>query len=167
MDTQIEKSVKKLTKQIVDKKMQNFITHDLPLQVIKNMNEEVPTYLNNNVQMQNILQHHSNNLNQQLYASASQTLNKLTNEEQYHYVTNSHLTNMNNRFNNKLESFELEFSGRMAKMQEQVNREISYVKECNDKFDKLVKENLYIKLALCALFIIMMAFMYIFNLSKV
>lgn len=145
---QVKSEASLIVDRMVDDKLNNYVTYNLPSQVVKVMSDQMPYYLNNSVQMQNILAQHSQNLNQQLYNSATETLNNLTNEEQYHHVTNSHLNAMTKRFDNNLNTLnynaekqlndqKTNFNNSLKTMQDQVNNEISFVKECNNKFDSL------------------------------
>lgn len=55
--------------------------------VSRSLAEQLPGFLNNNVQMQQILQQHSVVLNQQLSDAAHSVLDRVVNEDQYHTMT--------------------------------------------------------------------------------
>jgi hypothetical protein len=55
--------------------------------VSRSLSEQLPGFLNNNVQMQQILQQHSVELNQQLSDAAHSVLDRVVNEDQYHTMT--------------------------------------------------------------------------------
>jgi len=110
----IVKSETKDLKHNINKSVKEKI-ETLPAVILKELHTQIPTYLTNNAQMQQILSGHSQQLNTVLYDTAQQTLNRLTNEEQYHMVTNSHIANMTQRF---------------------IDMTDTNLQECNTKFDQ-------------------------------
>jgi hypothetical protein len=95
----LDDSVEKLVKKKLRDQLPNNVTQELNTQLPNQLLNQLPVYLNNNYQMRQILDTHSQQLNDRLTDLAKQTLDRLTNEEQYQIVTASHLNNMALRYN--------------------------------------------------------------------
>jgi len=133
------------------------------------LNNQVPAYLNNNYRMGQILDSHTQQLNNTLYESAKQTLDKLTNEEKYQVVTASHLNNMSIRYNtaidNQLQQNTMKFDNQFLSYTNNINTAIQTVnnkteqsltqfnnfnstaKTLTDKINQLEKELVSMKFA--------------------
>jgi len=145
--SEANKAIKELTKdqtKLVNDQLENYTKFQIPSHVSKALSDQITSFLNNNVQINQILSQHSISLNQQLYNSASDTLAKVANEDQYHQVTNLHISAANLRFDEALvkqnsdanKQFALQdktFSNKINEMQKQVNSEIQTLTNANDK----------------------------------
>ena len=147
---QVKYQVQNIVPKIVQEQLDNYTKIQIPSHVAKNMAEQVTGFLNNHNQMNQILLEHSLKLNEQLTNSAKDTLDRVTNEEQYHQVTNSHLKNMNNRFEDVMKSIENNatlqldnqnkvFYNNMKDMHDRVAAEIKTLKETNEKLKDVEK----------------------------
>ncbi len=106
----IESSTNKLVKSTLKEKLPLNVTGELINQLPKQLTEQLPIYLNNNHQMNKILDVHSEQLKtdlevlrNELYNSSKKAIDILMNEEQYQFVTASHLNNMALRYNAEVE----------------------------------------------------------------
>ncbi len=120
----------KVTDKLVKDQLTNYTLIQIPSHVSKALSEQISGFLNNNSQMNQILTQHSQNQNQLLYNSATETLNKVVNEPQYHIVTNSHIDAMNQRFNESLQCIDKKASCELLKHE---NTFINRLKEFNQK----------------------------------
>ena len=145
--SETNKIIKELTRdqtKLVNDQLENYTKFQIPSHVAKALTDQITSFLNNNVQMNQILSQHSVSLNQQLYNSASDTLTKVANEDQYHQVTNLHISAANLRFNealikqnsdanNQFAAQDKTFSNKVNEMQKQVNSEIQTLTTANEK----------------------------------
>jgi myosin heavy subunit len=140
----VQYEVQSIVPKIVRDQLDNYTKIEIPSHVAKSMSEQISGFLNNHNQMTQLLLEHSNTLNSQLEISATQTLDRLTNEEKYHEVTNSHLSNITKRFDQQIIEFskvtqaqlvrhQSIFNDELIKMQQQVNKEIQALAEASDK----------------------------------
>jgi len=101
--------------------------------------------------MNHILSEHSNDLTTKLEISARNTLDRLTNEDQYHEVTKSHLHNIQKRADEKLEQLEQTFikqskvqqntfSAELKKMQTQVDSKTQELSNTQNKLKVVERE---------------------------
>lgn len=119
----------------------------IPAIVVKELREQIPKFLNDSYQMQQILVANSNNLNSRLYESSKQILDNLTNENEYHAITASHLNSMTDRFDasssKQLHEHEMAFNNAMAKHDETIKSKLfeieSNVSECLGVFSEFNK----------------------------
>ena len=129
-----------IVKGLVTQELELFSRVHIPSHVNKAMSDQLGSYLNNHVQMIQILQEHSKNLNQALRLSAEDTLRRVVNEEQYHQVTNLHVKAMNQRFSDELTRQDGVFQSKMNDFHKEVLSEIQELREANGKIEKLQKE---------------------------
>jgi hypothetical protein len=78
IDTHLSDKVPKLVRENV--------TYSLPGLVAKQLSEQLPTFLNQNVEMQRILTKHSQRLNTSLEETARRHLERIVHEDTYHEV---------------------------------------------------------------------------------
>lgn len=106
----IKEQIKNSTTNLVMEKLESYTKSQLPKNILYELDKQLPdqiqkqlpAYLDRNPKMQEILQAHINQLNTVLYNSAKQTLDQLTNEEQYHSITISHMNSMATRYNEEM-----------------------------------------------------------------
>ena len=130
----------KIVSEMVRDQLDYYSTTKLP--------EQITLYLNNHLLMDHILREHSNTLTQKLQITAKETLDRLTNEDKFHDITNSYINNIDIRFNTRLEELErgsnlqlynqnIFFNEELKKMHNKVNRETHALSESNEKLRKL------------------------------
>jgi DNA anti-recombination protein RmuC len=139
---------------VANDKLNNYSQYQLPGHIAKALQDQVTSYLNNNVQMNQILTNHSQSLNQQLYATAQEILAKLVAEPQFQQIQIAHTHQMTLSFNEFMEKIRIsanqqldantnQFKVQMSDMQKQVKEELKTISEANrrldDLSDKLVK----------------------------
>lgn len=147
----VKSEADKIVRKQVKEQLDNYTQFQIPCHVAKGLSEQITGFLNNNVQMNQIVVQHSQELNQQLYDNASQILSKVVNEEQYHEVTNLHISVMKQKYDNKLKSIEdsaqrqlnrqdLYFGQKLTSIENQVNEKLSLINLVNTKIDKTYTE---------------------------
>lgn len=122
----VKKEIDKLVPTQVELKLNNFTSTQLPNLVVKEVNSAVPNYLNNSSQMQQILNYHSSNLNKLLQDLATETLNKVVNEDQYHITTNLHLTATQQKCDSKLSEINQTFDNKIIEISSKANDQLQY-----------------------------------------
>ena len=141
------KVIKELTKdmnKLVKDQLDNYTQFQIPSHVSKALADQITGFLNNNTQMNQILIQQSNALNQQLYNSATDILTKLVNEEQYHQLTNLHISAINSKCdealknqqgdaNRQLSSQDRTFNLKLNQMQQQVSSELVTITQANEQ----------------------------------
>jgi hypothetical protein len=136
--------LKDTTSKLVDDLVKSYTKNKLPktvaTEVKDQLDKQITTYLNNNPQMIQLLSAHAKVLEETLYQSAKDTLDRLTNEEQYHSVTTSHLQNMTARceltMNNQLSTNIYKFNDQLKCQQQDFDKTIVYM---NDKTNKTLE----------------------------
>jgi len=124
----------------VDKELNHFEKYKIP--------EQIAAYLNNDYKIQQIITTQRSKLEEELQIKTKQILDKVTNEEQYHTVTNAHLGNMKNRFENQLTTFNQTMNEHLVlnnhlcqetikNVHNRVNDELVKVNECIKKVNDL------------------------------
>lgn len=154
----IENSVR----DIIDKKIESYTIKELPTNVANEVEKQVgrqlpnslTNYLNNNSDMKRILELQITNLTTVLYNSAKETLDRLTNEPQYHEITNSHMNNIikrcndsadfqllqnTNNFNAQLSHQTNIFNGTMTTIIDNSNKSLDKFEAFNRKADIMEK----------------------------
>jgi len=133
---------------LVKDQLNNYTLIQIPSHVSKALSEQVTGFLNNNSQMNQILAQHSQNQNQLLYNSATETLNRVANEPQYHVVTNAHIEAMTNRFNENLQVIDKKahaellnrentFNNQLKEFNQKVNNELQIVIETKTRMNNI------------------------------
>lgn len=161
----VPNEVRNIVPNIVNQQLDNYTRIQIPSHVAKNLAEQITGFLNNHVQMQNILENHSKKLNEDLYVSAKSTLDRLTNEEQYHSVTKSHLENMDKRYNSEIDIFkgiskgllksqENTFVDSLESMKNQVNKETENIRNIDNECKSLRAEITTMKWLAGSLFVV-------------
>jgi hypothetical protein len=115
--TALKQDIKDSVNIDVNNKLQNYTHNSLPGNITKELQNQVPLFLSNNHQMQNILGSHILQLQNELSSVSRQILDKITNEEKYQTVTASHLNSMSMRYN---ESVEKQLSENTMKFDKQI-----------------------------------------------
>ncbi len=119
----------------------------VPGHVSSEINKQLPNFLENSRQMQDILQRHSQNLNQKLESSARDTLIHIVDEDQYHQVNEIYFNAFRNRgdtevnkmwtkCNHKLETFEQEIKN-FHQHQDRTKKLVIENEKLKDKFNIL------------------------------
>jgi hypothetical protein len=151
----IKDKIRLSTTNLVNEKLELYTKSQLPNNILYELNrqlpdqlsKQLPAYLDTNHKMQTILNTHIDNLTTELYNSAKETLDKLTNEEQYHSITTSHLNSMAVRYNesvdNQLDKNNAKFNEQLSSHESKTNAliqdVISNVNKSLEKFDNFNK----------------------------
>lgn len=128
----LESSSKTYLKNLKDK-ARNEINRDFDLKLTQEFNKipgmvaleiskQMPGFLGNNSQMQQILQNHSTELNNQLEKTAKSTLDRIVNEEQYHKVTNVYTKAIEQKGDDAINQQWNHFNSNLNQMKEQANQ---------------------------------------------
>lgn len=142
----VQHETNRLVPNLVRSELETFARVQIPSHVSNALVQQLPGFLNNNVQMQQILREHSVELNQQLVDSAHTVLDRVVNEDQYHTMTTrlsaaitqkseENLTRLTNEANRRLNSNDSEFQSALAEMRNQVNTQLQQVTESNRRLD--------------------------------
>ena len=159
LNNKLPNQVRVEAQKVIREDMDNYTRIQLPSHVAKSLSEQISGFLNNNSQMNEILSKHSSSLNQQLTSSATNTLNRVTNEEQYHLVTSSHLKNMEQRFDNWIiglnkrateleKEITIKFNSNLESMKQQVANELQTLTDTTKTVTRLEQEISTLKWAL-------------------
>lgn len=162
LPSSVKHEVMNFVPNMINQQLDNYTKIQIPSHVAKNLSEQITGFLNNHTVMQNILEGHSKKLNEDLEVSAKNTLDRVTNEDQYHQVTNSHLDNMEKRCTKQIKEFkdiskgliksqENTFTDKLKNMQSQVNKEIETLKNTNNLLDIQGKKIEYLESQLSSL----------------
>lgn len=96
----VKSEIKKLTNEIkllVENQLKSH-SNEIPKHVSAVLTEKISFYLSNHTQMTNILTQHSSNLTAALLGTATDFLTKISNEEQYHMMTDQYIEACKNKF---------------------------------------------------------------------
>ncbi len=140
----VQLEANKIVGSMVQSQLDNYTKIQIPSHVAKCLAEQITGFLNHHTQMNEILEKHSKDLNGKLSVSAKKTLDEVTNEPQYHKVTESHLDNMTKRFEAKMKELDSQsssqlsqqqstFNSALATMKKQVTDEVQALKDANTK----------------------------------
>lgn len=126
--------VNRLVPDKIEKALTQFERYRIPECVSDQLKKQVSDYLNNDYKMQQLMSAHSSKLEEELQNKAKQILDKVTNEEQYHTVTNAHLDNMKNRWERTMNE-QVVLNNHLCQetiknVHNQVNNELGLAKEC-------------------------------------
>jgi hypothetical protein len=147
----IKKEVQRIIPNLIEIKILQYITDKFPGQVNKEINNQIPSYLNNNYQMQEILRNHSSELNSQLEICARRILGELVKDPQYQEIMNTHLHEMERKYDNKVGEISLNaaiqisnndktFNDELNKMKSKVNNNLLNLKQELEKINSLNKK---------------------------
>lgn len=130
---------------LVEKKLNNFIANPLAAHIAKELNNQVPAFLANNYQMQQILASHSTNLNGILERAANDILNRIVHDPTHHELAQQHLqaidakgeakiAEVNTRCQQMMVDHGYNFNTQVSAMKKQCDAELS---ELKDKLQKM------------------------------
>lgn len=135
----------------VSEQLDNYTRIQIPSHVAKALQDQITGYLNNNVQMTQILSQHSANLNQNLYDSANRILTDVVNDPQHYKLASQHieiqnlkcssaLIEQNKRFSENLVSHNGQVNEYLKKVNDRVSLELKNVTEANQKVEEQNKK---------------------------
>jgi hypothetical protein len=144
----VKVEINKIVPDKIEKELNHFSRYRIPECVSEQLKKQMTDYLNNDLKMQQLMTVHSNKLEEELQIKAKQILDRVTNEEQYHVVTNSHIENMKKRFEDQLAEFNRTMDWNIAtyntmlqvltsNVHDQVDRELLQTRECTNKVNAL------------------------------
>lgn len=145
----------------VSDQLESYTRIQIPSHVSKALQDQMTGFLNNHVQMNQILAQHSENLkqnfmqysaslDQNLRDSAARALSEVTNDPQHYALAQQHITiqnqkfeialvNQNKQFNDNLIAHNGQINEYVKKVNEHVNRELQTVTEANKKVEEQTK----------------------------
>lgn len=129
----IKDKVKVLVNEIVSKKLEDFRRDQIPLCVAKEITKEITNFLSNNIQILQITEYHTKQLDLKLSQTANDILNRLVNEPQYQMVTNAHLDSITLKCDNELLKVQSDCNKQLSDNYLKFNNQLSDLKRVNDK----------------------------------
>ncbi len=150
----------------IPKLVQDNVQLYLSSNIAKELNEQVPNYLNNNHQMQLILQNHKNKLELDLSQKLNDLVATIVNEEHYHTINkayfdafiergNKQIDIFNQKSQNIMQNISDDGSKTIIDLKNQYNNEVGELKqnlnktqELNLKINNLENELFYLKIGL-------------------
>lgn len=123
-------------------KLRDFQRDQIPLTVAKELCGQITAFLTNHVQMSQIIQYHSDQLNLRLTETATRTLNKLVNEPEYHMTTTAHLNAISQKGDLKILEIQSDCNQQLNTNNLQFAEQLRQLKNTNDKELDELKDNL-------------------------
>ncbi len=128
----------------------NYIINRFPNQVSKEISNQLPVYLNNNYQMQQILDAHKISLKEKLELTVREILDKISNDPKYQEVVNSHLSAIDHNAEQKLDEITSNANTQLTNIQTFFDNQMKVMKKRVDEnlseFINLKKEVEQLKL---------------------
>jgi hypothetical protein len=93
--------------------LERYVDHSLPGLVSKQLLGQVPKFLDQNAAMKAILEQQTQNMTRELDRSARDTLDRISNEPQYHDVRQAYIRSIDGKFQNQLEQQNNSFDDNM------------------------------------------------------
>ncbi len=115
----------------------------LPDMVTSNIVKQLPSILNNDVTMQNILATHRDKLNIAISNSAKQIIENITNDPEYHEVNKKYFNAFENRGTASIRSFEQKNNATILQLKnecDRVTKELKTKLDQNDKLEERINE---------------------------
>lgn len=156
IDNKLESKIPRLAKDEVERvlpsmletKILQYIANQFPLQVTKEMGNQMPSYLNNNHTMQKLLEEHKTYILQQLDTAVKEILTKITMDPQYHEVTKYHLDAIDTKGDNKIGEIhskaeyqsgvnQKKFDNELQLMKQKVNKDLAELRHSLSKISEL------------------------------
>lgn len=118
---------------MVVQKLKDYTQHEIPSHVAKELTLQITNYLSNHIQMTQIINFHIEQLNLRLTQTATETLNKLMNEPQFHLTTKAYLDAIQQKGDLKLLEVETYCNQQLTRNYEQFSNQLIQLKRTNDK----------------------------------
>lgn len=167
----------------VESKLFNFernhrtdIDDRVPSAVAKEINTQMPSYLNQNSHMQSILNDHARFLQDSLYQTGSAYLTKLTSDPHYHVINQQYFDSFNNKGDKEIakkkEEFDQAMNDKMHTLEDNLKLVTQLISE-NERLETQIKElesNLFIWHGItcfCFLFSLVGTITYIKNIEPI
>lgn len=133
-----------IVNKLVNDKLKDYTQFQIPSHVAKALSEQVTRFLNNNVQMNQILAQQSASLNHSLSESAAATLHRVVNESTFHETTRLHVAAQKQIYDEKLKEIsdsalkqlyqqEDRFKHKMTEMEEKITGKLVLLDSANEK----------------------------------
>jgi hypothetical protein len=106
----------------------NYVVGRFPGQVAKEINNQMPIYLNNNNQIQQILDTQKLSLRQQLEGTVKEILDRISNDPKYQEIINAHLTAIKHNAEQKLDKIDYNANKALIINQQIFNKEMENMK---------------------------------------
>ena len=136
----INREMERRVPYIVDQRVEERMKFHMPSFVAREISEQMPGYLNRDVRMQQLFSQHMDNLQNALGNTARKILDKITNEDQYHQVTESHKRAMNERLESQLRNNDSRLYQQEIRIKERLEGEIEELRKANQRMDELTQK---------------------------
>ncbi len=101
-------------------------------EVSKEINNQMPNYLNNNFQMNNLLLQHKNYLENQLEIKANTIIQNIVDNDNYHVINKCYFDEFENRSNKKIYEFETKSNNKIVELNTKYNNDFKTIKDIID-----------------------------------
>lgn len=135
----VKTELEKTLPDMMQRKFMEYVMNQLPGQITKEMNSQLPTYLNNNYQMQTILEKHKESLSNCLEIKVKEILNRIVNDPTYQEITNTQLSIMDQKTERKLREMEHTFNQDRENIRAILTNDMQTLQQSLAKVDKLQK----------------------------
>ena len=153
----VKSEVERILPGIFETKFLQFMTYQFPAHVSKEINSQMPLYLNNNHTMQQILDTHKASLKSLLEKSVTEIMDRIVTDPKYNEVVNAHLSSIDakgietlkeimDNAANQLATNNATFNSKLAEMKSKMDTEMSNLRselsnlsELKNKMEKMEK----------------------------
>ncbi|XWV25624.1 putative ORFan [Tupanvirus deep ocean] len=133
---QVKRELERILPDMMRTRYLDYIVNQFPNQVAKEINNQFPSYLNNNYQMQQILDTHKSSLKQQLESTVRDILDRISNDPKYQEVVQAHLQaidyngtqkikEISDNADSQLKNIRNDFNQELYRMKNEVNSNLS------------------------------------------
>jgi hypothetical protein len=147
----VKNEVERILPSMIETKFLHYVIEKLPGHVGKEISAQMPSYLNNNTQMQQLFEHHKSSLRLQLESTVKEILDRLVNDPKYQEITNFHLAAINSRSDEKINEIsryaetqrkqqQFKFEQELHQMKLLVNQDMSELKNSLNEVQQLKLE---------------------------
>lgn len=133
----LQETLKAKTKVLVGalttEKFREYSQNQIPSCVAKEISSQIDKFLSNNIQVLQMVDFHTNQLNSKLTQTATETLVKLVNEPQYQIVTSTHLSAMDQKCELKIFEIQTACNQQLTNNYSKFTDQLKELKQTNDK----------------------------------
>lgn len=129
LPSRVKSQVEKIVPDLIEKEILKYINNQFLTQITREINLQIPAYLNNHQKMNEILLLHSNKLNSQLENSARNIMEKVVNDPSYNELINIHLQNTNNKCDEIIDNITKNTDQRLKKQINNFALDLDQIKE--------------------------------------
>lgn len=139
----IKNKVKTYVHDLINNRLSDFQRDTIPSQVAKELTNQITTFLANNVQITQIVDYHTAQLNAVLTDTARKTLAELVDEPQYHLTTTAHLNAMDTKCDIKILEIQNVLNQQLSNNYQAFTEQLNTLKNINNKELSELKETLH------------------------